>query len=100
MPTDTQQSERPAGLAPTAGSATLPDWHRLSIRYDGTEIIGVTVTCKRPENHEQMTALIRDLLDCMNAPTVPDPEVLGDKSPNAELCYRDEPVDARKTQQR
>jgi hypothetical protein len=74
-----------ATLAPAACSATLPDWHRVSIRYDGAEIMGVTVTCKRPDNHEQMTALIRELLDCMNAPTVLDPEVLGDKSPNVRV---------------
>lgn len=80
------ESETPAAVAGAAPcSATLPDWHRLSIRYDGTEIMGVTVTCQRPENHEQMTALIRELLDCMNAPAVPDPEVLGDRSPNAEV---------------
>lgn len=47
--------------------------------------MGVTVTCKRPENHEQMTALIRELLDCMTAPTVQDPEVLGAYSPNSEI---------------
>lgn len=65
------------------GSETgLPGWHRLSIRYDGIEIIGATVTCKRPENSEQMNALMRELIAISEAPSVPDPEVLGDRSPN------------------
>lgn len=79
-PKDSTAERTPGSLHP-AGSATLPDWHRLSIRHDGVEIIGITVACKRPENHEQMTALIRELLAIMEAPTVPDPEVLGDRSP-------------------
>lgn len=54
-------------VASAAPCSALPDWHRLSIRYDGMEIMGVTVTCKRPENQWQMTALIRELLACMEA---------------------------------
>jgi len=70
-------------LASASGSETgLPDWHRLSIRYDGIEIIGATVTRKRPENSEQMNALLRELIAISEAPTVPEPEVLGDRSPN------------------
>ena len=72
---------------PTGSETGLPDWHRLSIRFDGTEIIGVTVTRKRPENEEQMTALLRELLAFLAATTVPDPEVLGDKSPNTSMRH-------------
>jgi len=51
-------------------SATaLPDWHRLTLLHDGKEIMGCTITSKRPENHEQMTSLIRELLAMMEAPT-------------------------------
>ena len=83
------QTPEPSTLVSATGSATaLPDWHRLTLLHDGKEIMGCTITSKRPENHEQMTELIRELLRMMEAPTVPDPEVLGDRSPNDELNDR------------
>ncbi|MGC3961309.1 MAG: hypothetical protein QM813_26300 [Verrucomicrobiota bacterium] len=59
--------------------------NRLSIRFNGEEIIGATVTCERPKNSEEMTALLRELLAMREAPDVADPEVLGKYSPNAKL---------------
>lgn len=49
-----------------ASAPALPDWHRISIRHDGVDIIELTVTCKRPENHEQMTELVRELLKVLH----------------------------------
>ena len=56
--------------------------NRLSIRFNGEEIIGATVSCERPKNSEEMTALLRELLAMREAPDVADPEVLGKYSPN------------------
>lgn len=57
--------------------------NRLSIRFNGDEIIGATVTCEHPKNSDEMAALLRELLAMHEAPDVADPEVLGRYSPNA-----------------
>ncbi len=71
-----------AGELLNRGLEVMPcsDWHRLSIQYDGIEIVNATVTCKRPENSEQMNALLRELIAINEAHDLPDEEVLGSRS--------------------
>lgn len=59
--------------------------NRLSIRFNGKEMIGATVSCERPKNSDEMTALLRELIAMREAPDVADPEVLGKYSPNDEV---------------
>lgn len=81
--TDKSKQTNTAVSGATQGSEPgLLDWHRLSILYDGTEILRASTQHKHPENSEQMNALLRELIAVSEAPSVPDPEVLGDRSPN------------------
>lgn len=50
--------------------------HRVSILHDGVEIMGMSVTLERPQNNDQMIEIVRELLDCMTAPEIPNPETL------------------------
>lgn len=56
--------------------------NRLSIQFNGVEIIGATVTTERPKNTGEMNILLRELIAMSEAPDVADPEVLGRYSPN------------------
>lgn len=56
--------------------------NRLTIQFNGVEILGATVTCERPKNTGEMNSLLRELLAMSAAPDVADPEVLGKYSPN------------------
>jgi hypothetical protein len=55
--------------------------HRLTVLYDGVEVLGATVVGKRPENSEELHTLLREIIAMHKAPEVPDPEVLGSYSP-------------------
>lgn len=59
----------------------IPNWHRLSLSFDGQEIYGATLDCQKPKNSEEMQKLIALILESYKGQTVPDTEVLGQKSP-------------------
>lgn len=58
---------RPEGLAETPCSSAL---HRLSIRYDGLEIFGLTTAAGRPANDQELIRILRELLDVLDVPSL------------------------------
>lgn len=55
-------------------SSGLLAGHRVELRCDGKLILGTSVA-KRPENHGEMVALIKEIVAMMEAPDVPDHEL-------------------------
>ncbi len=55
--------------------------HRMTILMDGKFFSGTSFSGKVPENSKQFLKLLKELVSMMEAPTVPDPEVLGKYSP-------------------
>jgi hypothetical protein len=56
--------------------------HTISIFHDNKEILRATVSTARPENHTETLALLRNLLENLEAKDCPDPQVLGEYSPS------------------
>ncbi len=55
----------------------LRGYHRVSILFDGKEILGATTILNRPQNPREMSALLQHLIGLELIPDMPDPEVLG-----------------------
>ena len=54
---------------------------RINIRVDNTNR-GISFTAeKEPDNHEEWIALLEELIRSMKAPSISDPDVLGEYSP-------------------
>ncbi len=53
---------------------------RIELTCDGKTIFGMSVK-SRPQNHEEMVLLFKELITAMESPEVPDLELLGKFSP-------------------
>lgn len=59
---------------------TIP-MHGLSILFDNQEIMHAIVSCSRPQNREETSQLLRELVNILESAEQEDKELLGEHSP-------------------